>query len=448
MPQVRPLRGLGYALDRFSASALPDRIRFLGERGATAPGHRVADLTDLACPPYDVISGSQQAALLARHARNAVRLELSAEVNPHAAAAATLAAWQADGTLVRRSEPAIYDYRHATRAAPDLPTVHGTLARLRLEAWGPRIQRHEHTLPGPRADRLRLLRATRTQLSPILVVYLDPDAPAPDDSGSPVEAWRARDADGLLHTLTPRPPEPDRLERLAAQRLVVADGHHRYETALAYQAELRADPRHAAAPPGGLGADWIMVVLVNAAHEAVEIRPTHRLVREVEPDLLRGLVSDPGPLWQALPMAPEDLTARLAQLGDAATPAFGLILPRNEGWLLVGDADGLADRMRRAPGSDALHGLDLSVLHTALLEDRLRIGPEIVAAGEALAYTRSEAEARAAVAAGEARAALLVRPTRLDQLAAVASAGEVMPQKSTYFYPKLLTGLVFHPLEG
>jgi hypothetical protein len=188
--------------------------------------------------------------------------------------------------------------------------------------------------------------------------------------------------------------------------------------------------------------------LVNAAHEAVEIRPTHRLVREVEPDLLRGLISDPGPLWQALPVAPNDLAARLDERGVSTSPAFGLVLQGNAGWLLVGDADGLADRMRREPGSDALRGLDLSVLHTALLEDRLRIGPEVVAAGEALAYTRSEAEARAAVAAGQARAALLVRPTRLDQLAAVANAGEVMPQKSTYFYPKLLTGLVFHPLEA
>jgi uncharacterized protein (DUF1015 family) len=126
---------------------------------------------------------------------------------------------------------------------------------------------------------------------------------------------------------------------------------------------------------------------------------------------------------------------------------FGLLLPGGEGWLLVGDPDAVAERMRREPGSEAVRGLDLAVLHAAILGDRLGIDAEAVAAGERLAYTRSEADARSAVERGDARAAVLVRPTRLDQLAEVASTGDVMPQKSTYFYPKLLTGLVFNPLE-
>ena len=175
MPQVRPLRGLGYALDRLGGTEIPARVRRPGE-GPEHPG-RVADLTDLVSPPYDVISDSQRAALLARHPRNAVRLELSAEAAPHRAAAEALAAWREDGTLGLRSRAAFYAYRYASGDVPDAPRtaeeVRGILARIRLEPWGPGIRPHEHTMPGPKAERLGLLRATRTQLSPILVLYSD-----------------------------------------------------------------------------------------------------------------------------------------------------------------------------------------------------------------------------------------------------------------------------------
>ena len=130
-----------------------------------------------------------------------------------------------------------------------------------------------------------------------------------------------------------------------------------------------------------------------------------------------------------------------------ATPVIGLVLPDDDGYLLVGDGDGLADRLRRERMSGAVRELDLAALHVALLGDRLGISADDVAGGTRLAYTRDEADARARVATGEAAAAILVRPTPLDQLAAVATAGDVMPQKSTYFYPKLLTGMVFNPLE-
>ena len=145
---------------------------------------------------------------------------------------------------------------------------------------------------------------------------------------------------------------------------------------------------------------------------------------------------------------PEDLAGRLSDLADADGPVVGLILPGGDGYLLVGDADAAADRMRREPIGPAVRGLDLAVLHAAILDDRLGIDAQAVAAGTHLAYTRSVPEAIAAVTRGEAKAAILVRPTRLAELAAVASAGEVMPQKSTYFYPKLLTGMVFNPVEG
>jgi hypothetical protein len=190
-----------------------------------------------------------------------------------------------------------------------------------------------------------------------------------------------------------------------------------------------------------------MAVLVNADVEELEILPTHRLILGTDATALRALVREPDPLWQAIRTPPAELATRLDAMRHAEEPVFGLVLGGDEGYLLVGDADAVADRMRRERGSAAARRLDLAVLHAAILGDRLGIDEQQVAAGGWLAYTRSQAEARAAVARGEAQAAILVRPTRLEQLAAVASAGDVMPQKSTYFYPKLLTGMVFNPLE-
>lgn len=162
---------------------------------------------------------------------------------------------------------------------------------------------------------------------------------------------------------------------------------------------------------------------------------------------MEEFLAEPGPVFHVEPMAAEEVAARLESAHDADEPTFGLLLPEGRGYVLAADPEEAAERMRRERVSTAVGKLDLAILHAALLQDRLGIDAEAVAAGDRLAYTRDEADARRAVDAGEAQAAILVRPTRLEQLAAVAMAGDVMPQKSTYFYPKLLTGMVFNPLE-
>ena len=446
MPRVSPFRGLHYSLDRFGSAVVPGRVRLADDNDA-APT-RLADITDLACPPYDVIDDEMRGELLGREPYNAVRLELNPEPDPHAAAAATVAEWIAAGVLHRREEPAVYSYRHATAVDPDTPTVEGIVARVLLEPWGGGVRPHEHTMPGPKADRLALLHATKTQLSPILSVYFDRSERYHHVmSRAWSEEWRARDLDGLLHQVAATEADDRLIGYLSKQTLLVADGHHRYETARAYQAEVRNDPRWTDAPHGALGADWIMMMIVNAELSELEIRPTHRLLLDADADAFRDLVAGADPLWQAVPTAPSDLDAALDKHSDDEAPVFGLVLPGDDGYLLVGDPDGLADRLRRESMSHEVRELDLAALHVALLGDRLGIGPDDVAEGTRLAYTRSEADACERVARGEAAAAILVRPTRLEQMAAVADAGDVMPQKSTYFYPKLLTGMVFNPLE-
>ncbi len=236
-----------------------------------------------------------QSALLARDERNAVRLELPPGEDAHASAAITLASWIADGTLARRREASVYYYAHASTAMPDDPTVQGVLARVLLEPYGADVRRHEHTMPGPKADRLALLRATHTQFSPILAVYFDrSERYRHVMSRAWSDEWRARDIDGLLHTVAEVEPDDRLLSYLSRQRLYIADGHHRYETALAYQAEVRSDPALADLAPGELAADWVMAVLVNAEMEEVDIRPTHRLLRDGNTDALEDFLAEPG----------------------------------------------------------------------------------------------------------------------------------------------------------
>jgi uncharacterized protein (DUF1015 family) len=447
MPPVRPFRAIAYALDRFAHPTIAERIRLPDEPDPAAGSRHVVDLTDLACPPYDVITPEQQADLMARHPRNAIRLELPTGQDPYAEAAGTLRAWLADGTLERRSAASIYYYAHGSSAVPGDPTVQGVLARVLLQPFGAEVRAHEHTMPGPKADRLAHLRASRTQVSPILGIYFDASERYRHVmSRAWTDEWRARDSDGILHTVAEVEPDDRLLGYLARQRLYIADGHHRYETALAYQTELRATPEAAGAEVGELAADWIMMVLVNAEMEELDIRPTHRLIRaDVEP--LVELLEEPGETWHVVPVPPESLVPRLDELRGEERPTFGVLLPHGRSFLLSGDPDALAERMARERVSTAVARLDLAILQVALLGDVLGISAADVAAGERLAYTRSSDEAEDAVERGEAQAAILVRPTRLEELAAVAGAGDVMPQKSTYFYPKLLTGMVFNSLE-
>lgn len=445
MPRVSPFAGLHYSVARFGAPGVPSRVRLADDD--TMPPARLADVSEVVCPPYDVIDEAKRRELLDRDHRNAVRLEYSAATDPYADAAKTLGDWIADGTLERRPAPALYAYRHATASAPDEPSVEGIVVRVLLEPWGGGIRPHEHTMPGPKADRLALLRATRTQLSPILAVYFDRSEPRRARGEALGDEWRARDDDGMIHQLVAIAPDDRLLAALGRQTLFVADGHHRYETALAYQAEVREDPRLADAVPGALAADWIMMMVVNAEASVLEILPTHRILLDADLAALRALAAGEDASFTSTPLPPDALAPALEERRFAAEPAFGLVLPGGDGYLLVGDPGALAARLGREPMSGAGRTLDLAALHVAVLGDRLGISADDLAAGRRLAYTRDEAEARRRVATGDAMAAILVRPTRLDQLADVATAGDVMPQKSTYFYPKLLTGMVFNPLE-
>jgi uncharacterized protein (DUF1015 family) len=324
---------------------------------------KAGPLEQLVAPPYDVISPEQRRDLLARSPYNVVHLTLPDSEDE---AGRAIADWRSSGVLARDDRPAYWllsqDY-----IGPDgvARTRTGLVASLEAEPYENRaVLPHERTYSGPKEGRLRLLRATRTQLEPIFLLFegdaLAPPERMPDLQSGGDKLWRIDDAPSFADT-----------------ELLIADGHHRYETALAYAAEG--------------GAPELMVVLVPTRQEGLTIFPTHRVAQHVN-------------------------GARGRQIEEPGSELPGVVLYR-DGKYQVLDGD----------------GLDVEIV-----EDL---------APQGVTYTAERAEAVASVDRGDAEAAFLLRPTRIEDVWAVARRGETMPQKSTYFYPKLTSGLLFHPLD-
>lgn len=427
MADVRPFRAL-----RYDAAKLPDAGAVLA-------------------PPYDVISPAQQQRLYDIDPHNIIRIEYpKGEADPYAAAAAALREWRAEGVLVRDDQPSLYRYEQRFTVDGTQRTRRALFARVRLEPWERGvILPHEHTLTGPKDDRLRLLRACRTNVSPVYGLYRDDgDGLLRRLEAARTESvLRGRDILGHEHELA-RIDDDGALADIAAffagRRLYIADGHHRYETALAYRDETRAAR---SAWTGEEPENFVLMALTSIADTGLVVLPIHRLVhREPLGDLRELLDAD----FHVRAVGPPDaitLEGLVDRIGVAGPQAFGLVGPPGAPLRALeprGDAP-----MLRTPADrpDAWRRLDVSVLQAAVLERCFGIGVDDVAAGEAVSFTEDADEALGAVLSGEARYAFLLNPTRVEQMLDVADAGARMPQKSTYFYPKLGTGLALNPFD-
>jgi len=392
-------------------------VRYAGD--ATGPS-----LDPVICPPYDVISSDDRAALVARDDHNAVRLEVP---DSYGGAAALLREWLDTGVLAADGEPSFYAYRmqFADEDGQARSTT-GVLGALDLPEPGTagEVLPHEHTTPKDRADRLDLLRATRTNLSPVWMLTA-----APLSRFAPVEA-RAPDAsavdrDGVVHELW-RLDDPATVAAIrdavaAAGPVLVADGHHRFEVANAYRAEVEGD-----AATGATGAGRLLTFLVELADDQVAVRAIHRLLSGLPEGFdLVGALSEH---FDVTPTTPPDGTilTRMDEVGALA------LLTRDGTWLLRPTASTLA-----AAG----HDLDSSRLDVAV--DALR------AAGVAheLTFQHGWDLVAAAVDKGQAQAGVLLRPATVAQIADVGRGGKRMPPKTTFFHPKLATGMVFRSLD-
>jgi uncharacterized protein (DUF1015 family) len=419
------------------------------------------DLGTVVAPPYDVIGPELHRALLARNPHNAVRLDLplgEPREDPderYRRAARTLGAWRSEGALRKDVRPSVYVHEQAYRV-PGTSTERvqrGFFARLRIEPPGPGsgVLPHERTLAAAREDRYRLLRATGVNTSPVVALYEDPGrdaaaALAAVAGGSP--AADVTDDDGVRHRLWVVPedeadgPASLLLRTAAGGPVFIADGHHRYETALRYRDERRATAPTEADEPY----DFLLVLFLDAAGP-LTVLPTHRVVRGLGDDGLARLLTALDGLFTVAPADADGLVTRFGAAGSLAGGAgrFGLVT-RDRAMML----EARRDAFERLPvaGGAAARALDVALLGAAL-DTLAGIDAAAVAGGERIGYTKSAAEAVALVAEGRdgADAAFLLEPTPVASILEVARAGDAMPQKSTYFYPKALTGLVINPHE-
>jgi uncharacterized protein (DUF1015 family) len=395
----------------------------------------VGSLADVIAPPYDVIDDAMRAELAARSPYNVVHIDLPSS---YEGAAATMRDWRRDGALVQEDEPAVWVLRQ-DYAAPDgeRRSRTGFFARVRVDEYGPgRIRPHERTHPGPKEDRLKLTRATRTNLSSIFTLFPDPDGIAerataqitgtePFASVEDDTLWRTTDED-LISELQ---------MALADAELLIADGHHRYETSRVYAEEVGGEGEHR----------YVLMLLCALSDPGLLVFPTHRL--------LSGLKDD-----SAKQIAIRDVLRENFEIEELADPSE-LEPPAGDGRVAFGYMDSFFKRPFRVTLKDqavadrAMEGmpepyrrLDTAVLEALVLRGALKMSEHDIAHLRGLDYSKDLGDAIDAVEQGRADAGFFMRATPVEQVRRVAETGESMPPKSTYFYPKVPTGLVFNPL--
>lgn len=418
---------------------------------------RNADLGAVIAPPYDVVTPERRRQLLDADPHNVIQLILPEGETGYEDAASMLASWIDRAVLVREPGPALYAYTqvftHPFGGA--LTERRGVIAALALSPFeSGEVLPHERTLKGPKADRLALMRSTRANLEAIFGVYRDPSAASSSRLEAIVEGppiVDVEDSDGVRHRLW-RVDDPAAIAAfesdLAAGPVFIVDGHHRYETALNYQRLMReqeaaegdgAERKTSASAPY----DSIMIFLAPTSDPGLLILPTHRVVHSLEAFSMESLLESLGEAFAI--ERRHDRAAALEALASEPGPAY-LLASRDGIWFA---------RLRpeidpaRLVGGDvpaALTGLDVTILHDYILDRLLGVSAEAQAEQRNLDYVKSAADAFDAAAAERTQFVVLMNPTRMEQVEAVAESGSVMPQKSTYFYPKLASGLLFNPL--
>ncbi len=406
-------------------------------------------------PPYDVVGADDEAALLARSPYNAAHVECCPgdEATRYAAAAQALSSWIDSGVLRRDDAPAYYLYEQRAAIQGVQHTRRCFFARLRLHRPEEGVVRpHEATMAGPRAQRLRLLEATRTNVSPIFAMF-DDDGRARavlDAVAAGAPAFDATDSLGDQHRLwviADAAQQAALTAAVGASNVTIADGHHRYATALTYLDDCLAagDPRADAAER------YVLTGLVPQDDPGLVVLPNHRLVRagELPADFLGRLgeryAVEPVDGWG------EDAVRALwerVQAGALGPATFGLLdLQAHRAYLLTGRSRDAIDAAMPRDLSPASRALDARILTETILRPLLGIDTAALSGGDRVGFTANVSETWSTAERDGYRLAFLLNPTRVEQISDVAGAGELMPQKTTYFYPKLATGMVFNLLD-
>lgn len=426
-------------------------IPFRGVRYCQA---KAGVLDDVITPPYDVIDAAAQNNFYEKNPYNVIRLELgkiypddNESNNRYTRAAATFRDWQSQGVMLHDEKPSLYLYEQEFTAWGEKKIRSGFISGVQANDYSKgEVLPHEETLPKHKADRLNMMKTTLANFSPIFGLYADkehrveelldkardgrkPDMEVTDESGVINRLWVISDeatVDAVVKTM-------------ADKKIFIADGHHRYETTVTFGQEMAAQ--------GKPGYNYLMVSLVNLYNEGLVVFPTHRVVNNVQnldlPKLLTDLQKDFD--VEELPGGTElsDFLARLEKKG-ADAHAFGLYTQNKKFFLLTLKSEDILDQLQLANRSAAWRRLDVSILHTLILEKQLGIGSQQRADESNLAYVRDEDAALAALDNGTAQLAFFMNSTKVEEVTEIASGGEKMPQKSTFFYPKVVTGMVIN----
>lgn len=405
---------------------------------------KVGDLSLVTAQPYDKIDAALQEVYFQRHPKHFVRIIRGREGGSqswHAGAAKTLNEWLAEGTMVRESRPAFWSFTQTYATPGGRLTRTGISAMVEVEPFeGGKIRPHERTHHGPKEDRYRLLEQTRTHTEHIFLLYDDPGremervlASAPPEEPE----LRAVDDLGEEHSARPiRTPEAIRAiqDFFRSREAVIADGHHRYETALSFS---RAHPE----------SRWVLASLVNLHDPGLTLFATHRGVRDIPPVSAADILSRISPLFSSVRFGDRGALSNWLR-SPSEQPRIGMLVagdPAAYG-LELSDAEGAVAR-RPAGASREWALLSVNLLHASILEPALGVTPEDTAAERKVSYYRHEADAVRALQEGRLAAVFLLRPVTVQEILTIVRNGERFPEKSTDFYPKLLSGLLLSPID-
>ncbi len=435
-------------------------------QGVLYNAEKVKDLNKVMAPPYDVIPPKKQDDLYARHPQNIIRLILSkgadgdTEGNDrYSRAAADLKKWLSDGTLTKDDKPAIYYYTQTyILKSGKKQTRKGFIALARLVDFGKGIHPHERTLSGPKADRLKLMQACNVNLSCIFSLYSEPSlginreldsaAKGPalidvaDDDGIENRLWRVNDPETVNKVV----------EAMKGKPLFIADGHHRYETALNYRNMMREKETN---PTGLEPYNYVMMYFSNMDDEGMTIWPTHRVIHSLPSFDPAGFLAECAKHFDIEEFQydkanePTVRAAFLKKHEEAGKRGIALglhIRAKDVYYVFTLKSKEVMDKVFGTSIPEQFKSLDVTVLHSLILNRILGITQEAQEKQTNLVYVKSYEEALSAMQKDENQLVFLLNPTRIEQVKTVAEAGLVMPQKSTYFYPKLLSGLVINLL--
>lgn len=407
----------------------------------------VGEPARVVAPPYDLIGAARQNQLYERSPYNIVRLEFGREQDRYAAAEKTLTEWLDASVLVRAARPAIYQYTQSFDVEGRLLHRTGFFARVRLEEFDRgRIVPHERTFPAAKEDRLKLLTALRVNTSSILGLY--PGAhPALDRLRAEVASREPLidlvDDLGIRNELRAieAPGEIAIIQReLESPRLLIADGHHRYETALNY----RRARRHENASSDPEPYDYTMMTLVGCNDPGLVILPTHRVVKTLDRDALAAFPERAREIFNVDEIAHREVFR--ARLDEAGSGAIGVTLKGSPTYFVLRLRSRTALKAAMPDAPAPVRRLDVSILHSLVFDRIFGLKADEIRRGGNIEYTIETGGALGAVAQGRADGAFLMNPPSIEDVERVSDAGATMPEKSTYFHPKLLTGLVMNPL--